>query len=217
MAVLPLTLFGVAEPQVAPDVPLERVQLDPCCWADIGRGFLLGADELLRRLENTMDWHRGRRLMYGTWFDEPRQTALEARSDAALPETIDEIRSALTRRYDRSFTGLFCNRYRDGADSVAWHADRIGRTEIDPLVAIISLGGPRTFLMRPYGGGEAERFVLHSGDLLIMGGATQHHWEHAVPKCERAAPRISVTMRAGGPMLSSVEPGDPRPVGPAQP
>ena len=217
MAVLPLTLFGMAEPAVADDVRIERVQLDPCCWADIGRGFLHGADELLSRLEATMEWHRGRRLMYGTWFDEPRHTGLAAKPGHSLPPAIEAIRAALTERYDRAFTGLFCNHYRNGADGVAWHADRIGRTEIDPLVAIVSLGGPRTFLMRPFGGGESERFVLHSGDLLIMGGATQHHWEHAVPKCELAAPRISVTMRAGGPLLSSVVPEGPPPPEPARP
>ena len=217
MAVLPLTLFGIGEPSVVCSAAAERIQLDPCCWVDVARGFLTGADELLVRLEDTMEWQRGRRLMYGTWFDEPRHTGLHARPGADLPGTIDEIRTELTERYDRRFTGLFCNHYRNGADGVAWHADRIGRTEIDPLVAIVSLGGPRTFLMRPYGGGDSERFVLHSGDLLIMGGATQHHWEHAVPKCEQAAPRMSVTMRAGGPMLSSVEPEGPPPPAPARP
>jgi alkylated DNA repair dioxygenase AlkB len=217
MTVLPLTLFGMAEPAVSSRWAPDRIRLDECCWVDIARGFLDGADELLARLEDTMEWHRGRRLMYGTWFDEPRHTGLHARAGHELPSAIQHIRAELTSHYDRAFTGLFCNYYRSGSDGVAWHADRIGRTEIDPLVAIVSLGGPRTFLMRPFGGGDSERFTLHSGDLLIMGGASQHHWEHAVPKCEHAAPRISVTMRAGGELLSSSTPGDLPVGGPAQP
>ena len=40
--------------------------------------------------------------------------------------------------------------YRDGRDSVAWHGDTIGRGKNeDTMVAIISLGSPRQFLLRP--------------------------------------------------------------------
>ncbi len=208
MHALPLTLFGVAEPEVRSiSVDITRHQLDPCSWIDICRHFVSGGDTLLAALEDTMSWQRGRRLMYGTWYDEPRLTATAFSEGSERPAVIDDARSALTAHYQRRFDGLFCNRYVDGQDSVAWHADRIGRTEIDPLVAIISIGGSRTFAMRPMGGGESHRFVLHSGDLLVMGGATQHHWEHAVPKVRSAAPRISVTMRAGGPMLDSLPVG----------
>ncbi len=202
----PLTLFGVAEQAVRPlHDTIIRTQLDPCCWVDHSPGFVDGADTLLADLEERMSWHRGRRLMYGTWFDEPRLTATTYALDTIPPPVIDDARIALTDHYGRAFAGLFCNRYVDGADSVAWHADRIGRTEVDPLVAIISLGGPRTFAMRPMGGGNAHRWMLHSGDLLVMGGATQHHWEHSVPKTRQAPPRMSVTMRAGGPPLPGRE------------
>lgn len=201
MTALPLTLFGVCEPEVTPGWAPRRTELDPCCWADHAPGFLRGADKLLGQLEQAMDWHRGRRLMYGTWHDEPRLTGIEAASGNELPHVIDTIRNALTAHYDRAFQGLFCNYYTCGSDSVAWHADRIGRTDVDPLVAIISLGGPRNFLLRPQSGGASHRVRLDSGDLLIMGGATQHHWEHSIPKTAYAPPRMSVTMRAGGPLL----------------
>ncbi len=197
MAALPLTLFGIGEPRVDHCAKTQRTVLDPCCWVDHAPGFLLGADELLGRLENVMAWYRGRRLMYGSWNDEPRLTGTEVRDGQELPSIVDDIRSSLNERYGRSFTGLFCNFYTRGSDSVAWHADRIGRTEVDPLVAIVSLGGPRTFLLRPQSGGTSHRVRLDSGDLLIMGGATQHHWEHSIPKTATAAPRMSVTMRAG--------------------
>lgn len=199
MTVLPLTLFGAEATAIAETPHFARMDLDECCWVDVARNYLLGADRLLGELEAAMDWHRGRRLLYGTWYDEPRLTATEARTSALVPSVIDAIRSDLTARYRRRYEGLFCNYYETGSDSVAWHADRIGRTEIDPLVAIVSLGGPRTFALRPFGGGGSHRIGLHSGDLLVMGGATQHHWEHSVPKVRHAAPRMSVTMRAGEP------------------
>ncbi len=203
MSVLPLTLFGIGEPVIYSAWTPSRTQLDPCCWVDHAPGFLLGADELLGRLDDTMEWFRGKRLMYGTWYDEPRLTATDAKAEHTVPDSIDAIRSELSTHYDRAFRGLFCNYYTSGSDSVAWHADRIGRTEVDPLVAIVSLGGPRHFLLRQQSGGASHRIRLNSGDLLIMGGATQHHWEHAVPKTASAPPRMSVTMRAGGAPLST--------------
>lgn len=202
MTALPLTLFGTCNPEVAPDWKPQRTHLDPCCWFDYVPGFLSGADQLFAELESSIAWFRGRRLMYGTWHQEPRLTGQDPLPNHILPNVIDAIRTTLTQHYDRSFQGLFCNYYETGSDSVAWHADRIGRTEVDPLVAIASLGGPRTFAMRPQSGGPSQRLPLHSGDLLIMGGAMQHHWEHAVTKTKTAAPRMSVTMRAGGPPLS---------------
>jgi len=78
---------------------------------------------------------------------------------------------------------------------VAWHSDRIGINPDDSLVAIVSLGGPRRFLLRPKGGGRSRAFTLASGDLLVMGGACQRSWEHSVPKTATASPRMSVTFR----------------------
>lgn len=196
MSVLPLTLFGIGIPTVSAAWRIERTMLDPCCWIDHAPGFLEGADQLLIDLEAGIDWYRGKRLMYGSWHDEPRRTGTQALDGHQVPDSIDQIRTALSHHYDMVFRGLFCNFYETGSDSVAWHADRIGRTEVDPLVAIVSLGGPRTFRLRPQGGGPGHSVTLASGDLLVMGGATQHHWEHAVPKTAAAAPRMSVTMRA---------------------
>jgi len=199
---LPLTLFGVDDPEVSPAWVPVRSELDPCCWLDHAPTFLRGAERLLGDLEDAMDWTRGRRLMYGTWHDEPRLTGTDVKVGSRTPPVVERVRAALSSHYDRAFRGLFCNYYTTGSDSVAWHADRIGRTDIDPLVAIISLGGPRTFLLRPQGGGPSHRIRLDSGDLLVMGGATQHHWEHSIPKTAYGAPRMSVTMRAGGPRLN---------------
>lgn len=196
MHALPLTLFGFGEPLVASSWSPSRTMLDPCCWIDHTERFLEGADQLLVDLEASIDWFRGRRLMYGTWHDEPRRTGTTPRAGHHLPESIASIRDTLGDYYDMEFRGLFCNFYETGQDSVAWHADQIGRTEVDPLVAIVSLGGPRTFRLRPQQGGPSHHVRLGSGDLLVMGGATQHHWEHAVPKTASAAPRMSVTMRA---------------------
>lgn len=176
----------------------KRHQLDPCCWVDTVAGFVTGADALFVEVQSRFDWFRGDRLMYGNWHREPRLTATLELDDALAPQVVRQAAEVLEAHYGREFSGLFCNYYQQGSDSVAWHADRVGRTTVDPLVAIISLGGPRTFAMRDVTRtADACRWVMHSGDLLIMGGATQHHWEHAIAKVADAPPRISLTTRAG--------------------
>jgi alkylated DNA repair dioxygenase AlkB len=91
--------------------------------------------------------------------------------------------------------GLAC--YRDGNDSVACHGDTIGRgNHRDTMVAIVVLGGPRPFLLRPRGGGRSLRYDFAHGDLVVMRGSCQRTWEHAVPKTARACgPRVTVQFR----------------------
>ena len=62
----------------------------------------------------------------------------------------------LTRHYARRLSAINANLYRDGNDSVAWHGDRIGRKHADTVVAILSLGSTRRFLLRPDGGGPVD-------------------------------------------------------------
>ena len=195
---LPLSLFGVGDAAVTAVPRFRRYDLDPCCWVDFVTGYIQGANSLFAEVEENFNWVRGRRLMYGTWHDEPRLTAKMKLTDVDVPAVVPRAVEELGRHYRRNFSGLFCNYYQTGSDSVAWHADQIGRTSVDPLVAIISLGGPRTFAMRDQAGkSRTARFVMHSGDLLVMGGATQHHWEHGIAKVADAPPRVSLTTRAG--------------------
>jgi alkylated DNA repair dioxygenase AlkB len=84
--------------------------------------------------------------------------------------------------------------YRDGQDSVAWHRDHMPKDR-PTLVAILTLGTPRRFLVRPFGGGSSRAFQLGWGDLLVMGGMCQTRWQHSVPKQKRTAPRISCVFR----------------------
>ena len=64
-----------------------------------------------------------------------------------------EARDALDAHYatelGETFTTAGLCLYRDGADSVAWHGDTIGRgRRADTMVAIVSLGSSRDFLLR---------------------------------------------------------------------
>jgi alkylated DNA repair dioxygenase AlkB len=158
-------------------------------------GWLGGQMELYDRLARTDIWHHAERPMYGQMVAEPRLSAGLRVSHPGTPAIVRRMATELSRRYGVGMGGVWCNWYRSGDDAVAWHADRIGRAHEDPPVAIVSLGSARRFLLRPKGGGPSIAFTPAGGDLLVMGGACQHHWEHSVPRARHGGPRISVTFR----------------------
>ena len=133
---------------------------------------------------------------------EPRLTSWwGAESGKPLePPILERMRQALSDRYGVEFDSMGLNLYRDGRDSVAWHGDRIAREIAEPLVAIVSVGEPRRFLLRPKAKGAGlgtRRLMLGRGELLVTGGTTQRAWEHSVPKVASAGPRMSLTFRHG--------------------
>lgn len=176
---------------------LHRIRLDRDSWVDHGPGWVSGADPLFEDVLAGRRWEQQSRRMYDQRVQEPRLTApwVAGSGDPLEPPVLEEIRQILSDRYDRQFDSVGFNLYRDGRDSVAWHADRIPEDLEDPVVALVSLGEPRRFLLRPKGGGASRGFMLGGGDLLVTGGRTQRTWEHAVPKVARAGPRISLAYR----------------------
>jgi alkylated DNA repair dioxygenase AlkB len=140
--------------------------------------------------------------MYERKVDEPRLTSWRQLDGAHGSGGdgagwLEDARSSLSSRYGVPFDSIGINLYRDGADSVAWHRDRIPAEISDPVVALLSLGTPRTFLLRPHGGGRSRAFKLGHGDLLVTGGQTQRRFEHCVPKVRSSGPRLSLAFRHG--------------------
>jgi alkylated DNA repair dioxygenase AlkB len=178
---------------------LERIQLDATAWVDHQPGWVDGSDELFAQVLEGRDWGQRSRRMYDKQVAEPRLTApWNLRSGEPLePPILDEMRVALSERYEVEFDSVGFNLYRDGRDSVAWHGDRILKEIEDPIVVLVSLGEPRKFLLRPKEGGASRAFMPGRGDLLVTGGRTQRTWDHAVPKVARAGPRISLAYRHG--------------------
>jgi alkylated DNA repair dioxygenase AlkB len=176
---------------------LERIHLHSESWVDHLPDWVSGADRLFGEILESRSWEQRSRWMYDKRVQEPRLTAPwnAASGESLEPPILEEIRLLLSERYERRFDSVGFNLYRDGRDSVAWHADRIAKEIEDPIVALISVGEPRKFLLRPKGGGASRTFLLGRGDLLVTGGQTQRAWEHSVPKVARAGPRISLAYR----------------------
>lgn len=182
-------------PEIDPHAPWERRALDERSWVDLARGWLRGADDLLVDLVEQVEWRQRRRRMWDRVVDDPRLSRWYG-PDAAPPHpALPPLREALARHYGVPLGGPALNYYRDGRDSVAPHGDRELRRLDSTIVAILTLGARRPFLVRPRGGGRSVDLAPASGDLLVMGGATQLHWEHGVPKVARCGPRVSISWR----------------------
>lgn len=185
-------------------VGMRRTPLSRGAWVDVRPGWLAAGDELFTTLLSDVPWHAERRQMYDSIVDVPRLTKFYAGEEPLPHPLLSEARAALSRHYAAELGEPFVTAglclYRDGRDSVAWHGDRVGRSrDSDTMVAILSLGSPRTLAMRPRDGGRSLRFPLGHGDLVVMGGSCQRTWDHAIPKTsDSVGPRISVQFRVAG-------------------
>jgi alkylated DNA repair dioxygenase AlkB len=190
---------------------VRRIDLDSASWLDVQDGWVRGSDQLFEEILQGRKWSQRTRRMYDGRVLEPRLTApWNLRSGVSLESAIlDAMRLALSRRYGVVFDSIGFNLYRDGQDSVAWHGDKIFKDIEQPVVALVSLGEPRKFLLRPKGGGKSRPFHLGRGDLLVTGGKTQRTWEHSVPKVAAAGPRISLAFRYGMDARAYGPPKDP--------
>jgi alkylated DNA repair dioxygenase AlkB len=183
---------------------VRREPLSRGAWIDVRPGWLSGADALFERLSDAVPWRGERRHMYDRMVDVPRLLCFYGEDDDLPDPVLTEARRALNEHYaaelgEEFVTAGLCL-YRDGRDSVAWHGDRIGRGAAeDTMVAILSVGTPRSLMLRPRGGGRSIRHELGHGDLIVMGGSCQRTWEHAIPKTARpVGPRISIQFRPRG-------------------
>jgi alkylated DNA repair dioxygenase AlkB len=188
------TLFAVGAPALDRTFSrIRRVDFGNGAWVDYHPAWCSGADQLFREIQDGTEWHAHRRPMYERVVDVPRLTGSIEIEEA--PGVIAEAVVLLSERYGFVLDRVTAARYRSGNDSVAWHADRVGAMADDIVVAILSLGGPRKFMVRRGTRGPSTAYTLGSGDLLVMGGSSQRHLQHGVPKVAHAEPRISVMFR----------------------
>lgn len=192
-------------PGIRPGATFERVDLDATSWVDLARGWLDGAGALYESLVASVPWSQGRLWRYERWVEEPRLGSSWHVGDPPPHPLLPELHRALQARYGVRFESAALVWYRDGNDSVAFHRDRELRWLEDTVIAVLTLGQQRPWLLRPrsnrYDHEAPVRGATHdlrpaSGDLLVMGGRAQSDWEHAVPKVRsRIGGRVSLQWR----------------------
>ncbi|WP_025600885.1 alpha-ketoglutarate-dependent dioxygenase AlkB family protein [Burkholderia sp. WSM2230] len=166
------------------------------------------AGQFLARLIDEVEWRQDTMGTPGGRVALPRLTAWQGDPEAVYiysgirnvphPWTpaVVELKTAAEAVCGARFNSVLLNRYRSGADSMGWHADREPELGPEPVIASVSLGAARTFDLRHNKTGIVRSFSLKGGSLLVMKGKTQAEWRHRVPKEPRVTgERINLTFR----------------------
>ncbi|MCB1552679.1 MAG: alpha-ketoglutarate-dependent dioxygenase AlkB [Xanthomonadales bacterium] len=182
----------------------------PGAQVGIARTWLAAAqaDALFAAVETALTWSQHAVSLFGRRLPAPRLSCWigDAGADYRYsgtrhaphpwPDALVELRRCIERACGAPFNSVLANRYRHGQDSMGWHADDEPELGAEPVIASLSLGGERTMRFRSREGGTRFGVALGHGDLLVMRGATQRTYQHAVPKSRAACmPRINLTFR----------------------
>ncbi len=195
-APLQASLFGGGEPTFDPSlVGIERTELADGAWVEYLPNWVQGEQTLFDQITAETEWAASQRPMYDRIVDVPRLTA-SLPKNGPMPPILRSIGGLLADRYDEPCRRIGLAWYRDGRDSVAPHGDQIAREMQTTVMATVSCGTRRRFLLSPVGGGGSMSFDLGRGDLLVMGGTIQRTWRHGVPKTTRpVGPRLCIMFR----------------------
>jgi alkylated DNA repair dioxygenase AlkB len=182
------------------DLPGATVAFDPDWMPADAAGALFDA------LRDGLPWERHRITVYGRTLEAPRLSCwigdVAYKYSGSLfephpwPAALLPVRRRLDAELEASFNSVLANLYRDGDDRLGFHRDSEPELGPEPLIASVSLGAPRRFRLRERGGKRSFGIDLTHGSLLVMSGATQRNYLHAVPPTARAVgPRINLTFR----------------------
>lgn len=152
------------------------------------------ANALFHYLMKNMNWQQPALSMYGKQVLIPRKqvymadTATDyAYSGMALKveswdPILEKFAARLTKQFEVPFNAVLINWYRDGNDSVGWHADDEPELGSSPVIASISLGDERLFKIKDVVNHKNFELKLNSGSCLLMSGSSQSQYQHCLPK-----------------------------------
>jgi alkylated DNA repair dioxygenase AlkB len=166
--------------------------------------------EILRQLVADVPWRQEEIVMWGrkirqprliAWYGDPGQTyaysgiRLDPLSWTLL---LLDLKTRVEQASRSKFNSVLLNYYRNERDSVGFHSDDEPELGERPVIASLSLGHERKFVLK-HKTSKSLRPVhlqLASGSLLVMKGDTQHCWRHSILKETRpCGPRVNLTFR----------------------
>ncbi len=164
----------------------------------------------MRHLIETVPWRSEKITLWGKTFLQPRLTSWHGEPGknytysgirlVPLPWTpvLLDIKRRVEAAAGETFNSVLLNYYRDHRDSMGFHSDDEPELGNRPVIASLSLGEERTFILKHKIRRELQpvRLKLASGSLLVMKGETQRHWRHAITKeTTPCGPRVNLTFR----------------------
>ncbi len=195
-----MDLFNPRDTLVSIPVPDGELALLPAL------ALPLPTAELLERLIRETDWRAESIVLFGKRHPQPRLSAWHGErgytysglrlDPAPFTPLLERLRGAVQEATGGHFNSVLLNYYRDGRDSMGMHSDDEPELGPEPLIASLSLGQTRDFILRHKHSGQTLRLALPDGSLLVMGGRLQRNWRHGINKSARPlGPRVNLTFR----------------------
>lgn len=170
------------------------------------------ADRLLAGLREGIGWETHRIRLFGRehasprlscWIGDPGTAYRYSGSDfepRPWPADLRPVRERLSAELGVGFNSVLANLYRDGRDCMGWHSDDEAELGAAPVIASVSLGATRRFVLKHRHDPERRlEIALPHGSLLVMAGATQRNYRHALPRTAKpVGERINLTFRCIG-------------------
>ena len=193
----------------APDPSLNLLPRD---GEVVYHGPVLSPSEASRcfdSLKAEVPWRNDEVVIFGKRFVTARKVAwygddafaytYSGTTRHALPWTAELLRlkAKVELIAGTTFNSCLINLYQHGEEGMSWHSDDEPTLVRGATIASMSLGAERKFAFKhKREPGLTASIMLEHGSLLLMKGATQEHWLHALPKTKRVTtPRINLTFR----------------------
>lgn len=192
---------------------MQRIELGEGAYLELTEHWLEPADAAatFAALRDEVPWEARAIRVFGRAVMQPRLVHYVGDADAAYTysgvrhepsawtPTLAALRARLGAALGIAFNAVLCNLYRDGRDAMGMHRDAEPELGPDPVIASISLGATRRFVLRARGEVAPAKLDLWlaSGSLLVMRGSTQRHYRHGLPRANAVRDaRINLTFRS---------------------
>lgn len=190
--------------------PIDLINTDGTvtCWQHVLTDH--EATTLFNELMNAANWQQESITVYNQRHLQPRLTAWygdygvsadggyeKLYKTVAFTARLLALKTKIEMMSGYQFNCVLANLYRDGQDSVGYHADNERILGPNPVIASYSLGATRRFLLK-HNQDNVQKVAcdLQHNSLVLMHGELQHHWQHSITKTQRSvAPRINLTFR----------------------
>ncbi|MFK8018447.1 MAG: alpha-ketoglutarate-dependent dioxygenase AlkB [Pseudomonadales bacterium] len=197
---------GLFDEPASHALPLEDADISYATNIELGQT----PEQLFKRLYEQVQWREESITVWGKSHLQPRLFAWYGDAHASyrysgiqltpLPWLAEllQLRDRLARHCNCSFNSVLVNLYRNERDSMGMHADDEAELGPQPVIASLSLGEQRRFVLKHKYRKELKSYslTLGNGSLVLMRGDTQRYWKHGVPKESRpCGPRINLTFR----------------------
>lgn len=167
-------------------------------------------DMPMEKITEGIIWRNDPITLFGKTYPQPRLTAWHAdpgvaysysgikMNPAPWTPVLLELKHQLESDLNSRFNSVLVNYYRDGNDHMSYHSDDEKELGVNPLIASLSFGDTRSFLLK-HKFNKAQKTIaieVSDGSLIVMKEELQHFWQHKISKTKKpVGPRLNLTFR----------------------